>query len=257
MLNDKVSKITIITPVLNGARTIGDCIDSVAGQTVPAQHIIVDGESTDGTLDIVRQKSHRVCLISAPDDGLYDAINRGIALAEGEYIGILNADDQYCHGEVLAHVLKALVTTGADSCYGDLRYVDRRDNRRILRHWSAESYSRGSFLWGWMPPHPTFFMRRQLCEEYGGYRTDLGTAADYEFMLRLLHGAQISTTYLEETLVEMKCGGKSNATLLGRLQAHMMDRRAWKANGMRSLPWTLPLKVLRKIPQYVVPYGPS
>ncbi|GAB4369592.1 MAG: glycosyltransferase family 2 protein [Deltaproteobacteria bacterium] len=244
--------VSIVSSVLNGAATIGDCIESVRRQAPPAEHIVIDGGSTDGTVEIVRQYGDAVArFVSEPDGGIYDAMNKGIALATGEVIGILNADDLYADDRVLSDVTKVFEDPSVDSCYGDLVYVDPSDTGRVVRAWRAGSFRKESFYRGWMPPHPTFFVRRAIYERCGLFNLALGTAADYELMLRFLLRHGISTVYIPRVLVKMRAGGASNRSLGNRIRANRMDRLAWKVNGLTQRPWTTLLKPVRKIPQFL------
>jgi len=250
--------ISIVTVVLNGESTIGECLDSVRSQTLPVEHIVVDGASMDGTLEILGEYGdHLSRVISEQDKGIYDAMNKGIRCAGGEVIGILNADDLYRDERVIKRAEKIFQDPAVDACYGDLEYVDTEDTTRVVRHWKAGSCSVAKIYRGWMPPHPTFFVRRKLYEKYGVYNTALGTAADYELMLRFLLKHGVRAAYIPEVLVKMRTGGASNASLLARLRANRMDRRAWGVNGLRPRPWTIPMKPLRKLGQYVMPLGPG
>lgn len=246
-------KLSIITTVLNSVTTIQNCIESVCDQNHDVEHIIIDGGSTDGTLEII--KNYKPCLakvISEPDEGIYDAMNKGIASAGSDVIGILNSDDFYAHPEVLSMVADIFNSTGIDSCFGDLVYVDSIDTSKVIRKWKSGPFNERSFYWGWMPPHPTFFVRRSVYQKYGVFNLELGSAADYELMLRFLVKNKISTSYIPEVLVKMRAGGMSNASLKNRLQANSMDRKAWKVNGLKGYPWTTYLKPLRKIGQFFV-----
>lgn len=266
-----MTAISIITAVRNGAATIGNTLASIAGQSVPCEHLVIDGASTDATADLVRSLSPASRIFSAPDNGIYDAMNKGLRLAGGDIIGILNADDCYASAGVLARVVEAFEDPAVMSCYGDLQYVraDRSqrffrngtiaaadieaETYKIVRLWRSGSFSANKFKWGWMPPHPAFFVRRQVYERYGYFRLDMGSAADYELILRFLLKERISSVYIPEVLVRMLAGGASNASLSNRIRANRMDRRAWEVNGMRPYPWTIILKPLRKLPQYFFP----
>lgn len=245
-------KVSIITSVLNAYVTIRDCIESVKSQSQSIEHIIIDGGSTDGTLDIIEEyRSSLTKVVSEPDGGTYHGMNRGILMATGDIIGILNADDLYAGPDILSKVVEAFSTENIDSCYGDLVYVEPVNIDRIIRYWRSGSYNCRRFYWGWMPPHPTFFVRRKVYKRYGLFNPDLGSAADYELILRLLFKHKISTTYIPEIIVKMRTCGMSNASLRDRLRANVNDRLAWKHNGLRPYPWTLFLKPLSKVSQYV------
>jgi len=247
-------KISIITVSLNSAATIESTLESVDRQSFSAiEHILIDGGSTDGTLDIIERYRPGVAhVISQPDHGIYDAMNKGIAMATGDVIGILNADDFYVHEQVIAMVAAAFEDESIDVCYGDLEYVDSDDTDKVFRYWKSGTYHPERFYLGWMPPHPTFFARRSLYETHGLFNLDLGSSADYELMLRFLlrYGAQAQ--YIPKVLVRMRTGGASNASLGNRFKANRMDRRAWRVNGLTPYPWTLFLKPLSKLGQFFI-----
>jgi glycosyltransferase len=244
-------KISIITAVYNSAGTIGDCLVSVKQQTYPAiEHIVIDGASTHNTLEIVRDISPHARVVSEPDKGIYDALNKGVRMASGDVIGILHADDLFAGPDILTKVQACLSSNGADACYGDLLYVARGDTTKIIRYWRSGQYHPRSFYWGWMPPHPTFFVKRAVYEKYGLFNLAMGSAADYELMLRFLVKQRVRVAYIPEVLVKMRVGGTSNASLANRIRANRNDRKAWEVNGLRPYPWTLLFKPLRKIPQY-------
>ncbi|MEM9150759.1 MAG: glycosyltransferase family 2 protein [Cyanobacteria bacterium P01_F01_bin.3] len=243
--------ITIITPVWNNVATVGHCMHSIGGQTVPCQHILVDGASTDGTLEVMKKfQGPNTLIISEPDKGMYDAINKGLKYAKGEIIGVLNADDYYPIPDVLQLVVDAFSDPKIEASYGDLLYVDRIDTDKVIRTWKSGSYKRERFYAGWMPPHPTFFVRRSLYEQYGHYRRDLGSAADYELMLRILLKHKARAIHIPEVLVHMRNEGMSNASLLNRLRANRYDRQAWQVNDVRPRPWTLIAKPMSKLGQW-------
>lgn len=249
-----VPAISIITVSYNAEKTIADCIESVSNQSVAAEHILVDGASTDNTMKIADE--HRSTLstaVSEPDQGVYDAMNKGIRLASGDVIGLLNADDYYPSQRVLATVAHAFSDPKVDACYGNLLYVDKTDKCKFIRYWHSGPYSPKRFYWGWMPPHPTFFARCSVYEKYGLFNLELGSAADYEIMLRFLLKYHINAAYINKTLVHMRTGGLSNASLSNRIKANRMDRKAWKVNGLRPQPWTLWAKPIRKICQWFIP----
>ena len=211
----------------------------------------MDGNSSDATLEIVFRHQDLIDkLISEPDHGIYDAMNKGIALATGEVIGILNSDDFYAHPHVLEKVASVFEDATADTSYGDLVYVDPVNVTKITRYWRAGAHHPRSFYGGWMPPHPTFFVRRRVYERYGNFNLSLGTAADYELTLRLLLKHRVSTAYIPEVLVNMRAGGASNASLKSRLATMRMADLSWRVNDLKPMPWTLTFRLLSKIVQY-------
>ncbi|MDR6806222.1 glycosyltransferase involved in cell wall biosynthesis [Dyadobacter sp. BE34] len=246
-------KVSILTVVYNGAATIRHSIESVLGQDYPdIEYIIVDGNSKDGTQDIVRSYGDKIArFLSEPDAGIYDAMNKGIQLATGDVIGILNADDFYAYPSVVSDVAEVLASSNADASYGDLEYIDANDATLVRRKWVSGAYKVGAFLNGWMPPHPTFFVRKEVYNTHGHFRLDLGSAADYELMLRFVHRENIRLAYLPKVLVKMRAGGVSNSTLKNRIAANQNDRLAWKINNLKPRFYTLWLKPLRKIIQFI------
>ena len=247
-------ELSIITATYNTAGTLGTCLDSVRSQGVDVEHIVIDGGSTDTTLDIAKVHKDSIAkLVSEPDKGLYDAMNKGIGLATGEVIGILNADDYYSSDTILSLVQEVFTDKSVEACYGDLVYVDAENLNKVKRYWQAGSFNLNKFYQGWMPPHPTFFVRASVYEKYGLFNLDLGSAADYEIMLRFLLKHKIKVAYLPTVMVHMRTGGVSNSSLSNRLAANNMDRKAWVVNGLQPKVWTLYAKPLRKIGQWWKP----
>lgn len=243
--------ISIITACYNASDTLVDCLGSLESQTYPFEHVIVDGCSSDASMSVVEKfKTANTRIVSEPDSGVYDAMNKGLSLARGQVIGFLNADDSYADPEVLASVAEVFADPQVDSCYGDLVYVERMQPNRIVRCWRSGRCHWRRWYWGYMVPHPTFFVRKTIYERYGGFLLDLGSAADYELMLRFLVRYKISTRYIPRVLIRMKTGGLSNRSLAARVSAHQMDHRAWAENGLRPYPWTLLCKPIRKVPQW-------
>jgi glycosyltransferase len=250
--NPTTPKISIITVSFNSAQTIGDTLKSVAAQSHPnIEHIIIDGASTDQTMKIVADFPHVEKSISEADEGIYFAMNKGIALASGDVIGILNADDLYADDEVIAKVAAVFEDAAVDATYADLVFVDREDVSKVFRTWKSGPFKRSSMYNGWMPPHPTFFVRRSVYEKYGHFNTILRSAADYELMLRFLLKHEISLSYIPQTIINMRQGGKSTASISNRIKANMEDRKAWRMNGLEPHIFTLILKPLRKIKQFI------
>lgn len=248
--------ISIITACRNSALTIEDCIRSVQGQSVHAKHIVVDGLSADGTVAVVRECSDpNLKLISEVDKGVYDAMNKGVVQASGDVVGILNSDDFYVHDKVLENVMAVFKDPSIDACYGDIVYAKdcvTPENWRnhIVRYWKAGSFSARSFYWGWMPPHPTFFVRRRIYDRCGNFNLAMGSSADYELMLRFLLKHGVKVAYIPEILVCMRVGGIGNRSVVNRIRANQFDKLAWKINGLKPYPWTLWCKPLRKLPQW-------
>lgn len=243
--------LSIITATLNAAETLPGCLESVARQDLDVEHILVDGQSTDQTMQVVgKYRGALSRVVSEPDQGIYDAMNKGIGLSSGEIIGLLNADDFYPSANVLSRVAEVFENPDVDACYGDLCYLDARDPSRVVRYWQAGQYQPNHFYWGWMPPHPTFFVRRAVYEKYGMFNLALGSAADYEIMLRFLLKYGLRAEYIPQVLVNMRTGGVSNATLANRFRANRMDAKAWTVNGLKPYPWTLWAKPVRKIGQW-------
>lgn len=246
-------KLSIITATYNSAATVRDTLHSVGCQHHPAvEHIIVDGGSRDDTLGIVAGFPHVAKVVSGKDKGIYDAMNKGIGLATGEVIGILNSDDVYFDDQVLSDVAAAFADPGIMTVYGDLQYVDAADLQKVRRSWISGPFRPKNFYYGWMPPHPTFFVRRDVYERAGLFNLGLRSAADYELMLRILLKHAISAHYIPRILVKMRTGGMSNASLFNRLRANKEDRLAWKLNGLQPYFFTLYLKPLRKIHQFII-----
>lgn len=242
-------KVTVITVSYNSAETIVDTLRSVRAQThANLQHIVIDGGSTDGTLDLVREHGAHVShLVSERDDGIYDAMNKGLALCTGTFVGFLNADDVYADENVVS-MIAAAARPEIDAVYGDLVYVDRLDPAKVFRYWRSGRFSSARLRRGWMPPHPTLYVRASRLPESGGFDTQFRIAADYDFVLRYLGIPGLRTAYLEHVLVRMRLGGISNRSPLSVLKKSREDLRAIRKNGIGGLP-TLFMKNARKIPQ--------
>ncbi|GGB08410.1 glycosyltransferase family 2 protein [Puia dinghuensis] len=246
-------KISIITATYNSAATVRDTLLSVSGQHhTDVEHIVVDGASTDSTLAIVGDFPHVARLISEKDKGIYDAMNKGIAAATGEVIGILNSDDVYIDGSVLSEVAAAFADPAVMTVYADLQYVDAANLQRVKRSWRSGPFKRKNFYYGWMPPHPTFFVRRAVYEQAGLFNLTLRSAADYELMLRVLLKWKMPAYYIPRFIVKMRAGGMSNASLVNRLRANKEDRLAWKMNQLKPFFFTLYMKPFRKITQFFI-----
>ena len=246
-------KVSIITITFNSAETIEDTIRSVLSQDYSdIEYIIVDGASKDGTLEIIERYRNSIStVISERDKGIYDAMNKGVEKATGDVIGILNSDDFYADASVISDLVRTMQLAGSDACYADLVYVDRNDTNRIIRSWKSGDYRQGYFLRGWMPPHPTFFVKRSIYETHGTYSLELRSAADYELMLRFIHKHAISLSYLPRVITKMRTGGQSNVSLKNRWRANREDRLAWKMNDLQPGFFTLLRKPISKLLQYI------
>lgn len=244
-------RVSVITVCYNSEKTIERTIRSVLAQKdVDLEYIIKDGGSADSTVDIIRKYAEtdgRIKYVSGPDGGIYDAMNAGIAAAGGDVIGILNSDDWYAAESVLLLVAAALSDETLDSCYGNLLYVK---DGKPYRYW--KSGRPRTFRFGWMPPHPAFFVKKSVYERFGLFRPDCGVNADYELMLRFLHRERISSRWLDRTIVFMEAGGASNNGINARVKAVKNDALAWKVNGLKLPFYTIFLKRLRKIGQFYV-----
>ena len=245
-------KVSIITVCYNSSATIESTIRSVVSQNYPdIEYIIVDGKSQDNTLEILEKyKSNISKIISEKDDGIYFAINKGIAIATGDIIAILHADDFYANENVISEVVKSFFENNTDTVYGDLQYVDREDVLVIKRQWRSGTFNKNNFMKGWMPPHPAFFAKKTCYDKFGSFNTSLRSAADYELMLRFLYKHNCSASYIPEVLVKMRVGGKSNVSLMNRIKANREDKKAWQINGLKAGMFTFIRKPFSKLSQF-------
>ncbi len=243
-------KISLITVVYNSQNTIRRCIESVISQNYSnIEYIIIDGGSTDGTLQIIEQyRAHINFFLSEPDKGIYDAMNKGINAATGKIVGTLNSDDFFAYKDVISCISEAFEQYDPDVVYGNLDYINL--NGKVQRKWKAGNYKNNFFNWGWMPPHPTFYCKRELFEKLGAYNLQYGTAADYELMVRFIHYYKLNVYYLNRTIVKMGVGGVSNKAYINRYKAWKNDYRAMRKNGVFFPPLAIILKPIRKIVQY-------
>ncbi|MGB0402642.1 MAG: glycosyltransferase family 2 protein [Salibacteraceae bacterium] len=247
-------KVSIITVCFNAQDTIEETIQSVVSQTYgDVEYLIVDGGSNDSTVEIAQKYLNEGVskVFSEKDEGIYDGMNKGINLATGDLIGILNADDFYSDDKVISDVVKKITRDNAQSIYADLDYVDPVETNNVKRKWRSGNYKRSNFLRGWMPPHPTFFIRKSCYTKFGLFLTSMKSAADYELMLRMLYKNKISTTYLPRTIIKMRVGGVSNNSIKNRINANKEDRKAWEINGIKPKWYTLGLKPISKIAQFL------
>ena len=245
-------KVTIITVTYNSEKHLEDCLRSVREQTYPnIEHIVIDGKSTDQTVSIIQKNAgHIASWISETDKGMYDAINKGMHMSTGDVIGILNSDDVLENPEAVSVIARAFEEQQVDSVYGDLEYVDMHDLTKVHRIWKGKPYKRSLFHHGWMPAHPTFYFRRSVFEQYGGYENHFYSAADYELMSRYLYKHRITAYYIPQLLVKMRVGGQSNRSLKMRLRANRRDYLAMRKNKIPFPFFVSILKPLSKLHQF-------
>ncbi|MDP8568095.1 glycosyltransferase family 2 protein [Methylophilus aquaticus] len=244
-------KISIITVCYNSAATIQDTITSIANQDHPdIEHIVVDGGSKDETLTIVKSASSVTKLISEQDKGIYDAMNKGLNLANGDVIGFLNADDFYADDIVLTQVSIAFQDSSVQACYADLVYVDKSDTSRITRYWKSRPFCAGLFKKGWMPAHPTFFARREVYEQFGNFNLNFPRQADFELTMRFLEIHQIKSVYIPKVWVRMRTGGASNNSIKGIIKGNLEAYRACKMHNLQVGPFFIIKKIFSRIPQF-------
>lgn len=246
-------KISVITAVYNRAGTIVQAIESVRGQTYAhVEHVIQDGGSTDDTLNRIRSiPGVDINLVSERDGGIYEAINRGIARSSGDVIGLMHSDDYFAHRRVLERVAARFSDPSVQGVYGDLQYVSAEDTSKVVRHWRSGEYEPKRLARGWMPPHPTLYLRREVFDQLGSYDTTYRIAADYDAMLRYLALGKIKLAYLPEVMVNMRLGGESNRSLRMIIRKSREDYRAIRRNGVGGIG-TLAAKNLSKLGQFFV-----
>lgn len=246
-------KVSLITVVYNGEKYLADCIESVIGQTYhDLEYIIIDGASTDSTLSIVEKyRADITKFVSEKDRGMYDALNKGIDMASGEIIGILNADDMLASTDVIANIVAQFEKFDADGVYGNLNYINPHRANAIVRKWVSKPFTQKDIKMGWMPAHPTLYLKKILFKRFGYYSLDFGTAADYELMLRFLYQCQIKAVFMDQLIVNMRIGGMSNASMKHRYHALLNDLKALKTNRLPFPLFTLLLKKVSKLTQFL------
>lgn len=246
--------ISVITATFNSTGTLHDCLASVARQSYPnVEHIIIDGASTDNTLEIIRAHINGISrFISEPDSGIYDALNKGIALATGHVVGFLHSDDQLANDHVLDEIAKQFEDPNVSAVYGDLAYVDKANIKRIIRLWKSKPYAPNDLKKGWMPPHPTLYIRREWYERIGGFDTNYRISADYLSVLRLFSAPSFKATHIPNVLVKMRVGGVSNRSLKTISQKSREDWLALRECGFTHTQAAITLlqKNFSKLPQF-------
>jgi glycosyltransferase len=245
-------KISVITAVYNNKETIRDALNSVLEQTYKdIEYIVIDGASTDGTLEIIKEYEDKIdTVVSEKDSGIYDALNKGISNATGDIICFLHSDDIYADKDVLSKVNNVFEKEQVDSIYGDLVYVKKENINKVVRYWKSGEFKQKKLQNGWMPPHPTFFVKREVYEKYGSFDTSFKIAADYDTVLRFLGVEKITTTYLPEVLIKMRLGGASNRSLENLKKKTKEDIKALKKNKIGGYR-TILMKNISKLPQFL------
>ena len=246
-------KVSVITAVYNRRDTLADAVESLQAQTHRNfEHVVMDAGSTDGSLEILNQLADpRMSLTSEGDDGIYDALNKGMKRATGDVIGLLHSDDVLASTSVLELIARAFADHDVDAVYGDLQYVSAKDPDRVIRHWTAGEFSALKLKRGWMPPHPSLYVRKSVIDRWGGYDTSYQIAADYDAILRWFGKGGIQAKYVPEVFVKMRIGGESNRSVERVLQKSREDYRALRSNevgGVSALVW----KNMSKLGQFRV-----
>jgi glycosyltransferase involved in cell wall biosynthesis len=247
-------KVSIITATYNSATTITACINSVLNQSyADIEYIIMDGGSEDDTIKIITEAAKlnpNIILKSEPDNGIYDALNRGIALATGHIIGFVHSDDFLADIDVISHIVETFGAENADGVYGDLHYVAFENTNKIVRNWVSKPYKKKLLKKGWMPAHPTLFLKKEIYDTYGLFSLSYKIAADYDFILRVFKQKNLKFFYLEKTFIKMRVGGASNKSFKNIVQKTKEDFKAIKANNIGGFG-TILLKNITKVKQFI------
>ncbi len=248
-------KVSIITATYNSAKTLAICMDSVLTQSyLDIEYILVDGESTDETIYLIEEMANNhnnLKWISEPDKGIYDALNKGIAMASGEIIGFVHSDDFFANNTIIEVIVKAFNKHNVDGVYGDLHYVSFENRDKVIRNWKSQQFKPRLLKNGWMPAHPTLFLKTKVYKDKGLFDLSYKIAADYDFILRIFTEKKYRFYYLQETITKMRVGGASNKSLKNIVQKSKEDYKAAKTNGLQ-LPFKVILsKNLSKIPQWI------
>lgn len=247
-------KISVITVVFNGVNTLEDTIVSVNSQSHPnVEHIIIDGYSTDGTQDIIdRHKEKFSQVLIEPDIGIYDAMNKGLAMGTGEVVGFLNADDFFENETVLAQISDILGNSSIQACYANIVYVDPKNLNKVIRYWNSSDYEDGLFEKGWMPAHPTFYARRDIYENFGYFNLNYHFQSDYELTARFMAVEKIKTKYIPEVWVRMRLGGATNRSIVNILKGNLESYNACKKLGLKMSPIYFVTKFFMRVSQFFI-----
>jgi glycosyltransferase involved in cell wall biosynthesis len=244
-------KISVITAAYNCESTVAEAIASVAEQTYPnLEHVIIEGKSKDQTLKMIQRMAHpKMQLLSEPDKGIYDALNKGIKLSSGDVIGFVHGDDILAHNKVISLIAKIFEDPSIEAVFGDLDYVSKLATSRVIRHWAAGPFQPQRLKFGWMPPHPTLYLRRKVYEQYGNFDTTLKISADYDFILRYFTQTSGKSSYIPEVIYKMRLGGTSNRNWENVIQKIKEDYLAIRRRNVGGF-LTLFLKNISKINQF-------
>ena len=230
-----VMKISIVTVVYNNVSTIAQAIESVLSQDYKdVEYIVVDGRSTDGTIDVINRYKDKISrFVSEPDKGMYDAMNKGIRMATGDVVGILNADDFLCSNDVVSKIVTAFSEDKSlEATIADIVFIKESDHNKVIRYYSARNWRPTKLVWGFMPPHPSFFCKKDVYERYGYYQTDYKIAADYELLIRFLLAKRIRYKYLSMITTKMRMGGKSTRNLNSNFIINNEIKRGCRENSV-------------------------
>ncbi|OMP31770.1 glycosyltransferase family 2 protein [Mangrovimonas sp. DI 80] len=247
-------KVSIITATYNSEATIEGCIKSVLSQDYPnIEYIIIDGNSSDYTLSVVnayKQRYSDIIVISEPDNGIYDALNKGIKVATGDIVGFLHSDDFFNSENTIKNIVKEFSKGKVEGVYGNLDYVNSKDSNKIVRHWKSLPFTKKLLNRGWMPAHPTVFLKKEVYDKLGLFNTKFKIAADYDMMLRVFSDESLRFKFLPEVITKMRVGGASNRSLKNIITKSNEDYIALKRNHLDYPLWSLVLKNFSKIPQF-------
>jgi len=245
-------KVSIVTVCYNSAKHIKSAIDSVINQSYDnIEYIIIDGASKDNTLEIIQSYGNKIAkVVSEPDKGIYDAMNKGLKMATGDVVGIINSDDFYMNNNVIADVVKEMELKQVDSLFADLIFVEENNTEKQVRYWKSKPFVKGSFFKGWHPSHPTFFVKNKIYKKYGYFKPEFTLAADFELMLRFLEKYNVSACYLPQSIVKMRLGGASNGNLKSMITQNKECYNSFKVNDLNvSILYPI-YRLLPKLIQY-------
>lgn len=248
-------KVTLITASYNSAITIDSCVQSVLEQDYDdIEYIIVDGASTDNTQEILKQKQKEnaiIQFISEPDKGIYDALNKGISMSSGEIIGFVHSDDFLAHPRIISNIVAQFKNGNYTGVYGNLLYVNRKNTNRVIRNWYSKTFNIELLERGWMPAHPTLFLKKEVYRDCGNFDKSYKISADYDFMLRILRKPDYTFGFLPQVITKMRMGGESNKKIANILKKSQEDFRAMKANELKNPLAALFLKNVSKLKQFI------